>query len=76
MSTNTKAVQLDQSQLREIRRALIIGLACFGDVEERINASELAAAGGAPWPEQANPTHPTGSSDVPSLFATALAYVE
>ena len=67
---------LDAEEIAAIRRALVIGLAAFGDLEERDSAADLAEASGRPWPAEALPKHPTGTSDVPSVFATALALLE
>jgi hypothetical protein len=55
-----------------IREALLIGLTSFGAIEEATNACEAAELCGRPWPEEARPIHPTGTSDTASRFADAL----
>jgi hypothetical protein len=78
METETvaQAVSLDHYQVQEIRRALLIGLASFGEIERLENEQNLAKFLGSPWPESACPTHPTGSADTVSVFAEALRFIE
>lgn len=73
-TANDTGTTLSAAQLAAIRKALMIGLMCYGELEEKINAAELAEISGTPWPEGAKPLHPTGSADVASTFADALAY--
>jgi len=68
-------IVLTLEMARAVREALVIGLASLGTIEELDNAMELAEAMGRPWPDAARPTHPTGSADAVSKFATALAYL-
>lgn len=60
---------------KAVREALVIGLASLGIIEELSNSKEMADLLGQPWPNAAWPTHPTGSSDTVSKFATALSYI-
>ena len=72
MIDQTAALTLDAQQVKDIRRALLIGLTCFGQVEEVSNFWDVRAICGETAPEGAVPLHPTGSPDVPSIFADAL----
>jgi hypothetical protein len=74
MNTHDQVV-LSREMALVVREALVIGLASLGVIEELTNSMELAEATGKPWPEAAWPTHPTGTSDAVSKFATALTYV-
>lgn len=68
-------VELGEEELACIRKALLIGLTCYGEIEEKINRCELLEEVGNPLPGQLMPLHPTGTADVVSTFATALSYV-
>ncbi len=69
-------LDLDMDQIATIRKALVIGLASYGEIERLCNLHELAKFGSAPFPDSTVPIHPTGSADVASTFATALAFLE
>ena len=73
MSEST--VNIGTDALRAIRDALLIGLTCYGEIEERSNAQELAELGGDACPEGMRILHPTGTCDVVSTFAAALSCV-
>lgn len=68
-------ITLDADALRTIHKALLIGLTCYGEIEERSNAQEVADVVGKPCTEGARILHPTGTADVVSTFASALCYV-
>lgn len=72
---NESLASFDADALRTIRKALLIGLTCYGEIEERSNAQELAEIGGESCPEGLRILHPTGTCDVVSTFAAALSYV-
>jgi hypothetical protein len=74
MSTE-ETIVLTPEMAKSVREALAIGLASFGIIEELDNSKEMADLLGKPWPQAAWPTHPTGSADAVSKFATALAYL-
>lgn len=65
-------ITLDAESAGWVREALLIGLQCLGDVEKRSHAWQFAKSVGAEWPEDARPTHPTGTADCTAKFATAL----
>lgn len=75
-ASTTPQHHIDAEALRAIRRALLIGLTCYGEIEERINAQEIYEVGGDKVPEFLRIIHPTGTSDVTSMFATALSYLD
>jgi hypothetical protein len=72
MSKSSGEITLSAEDVEEIREALLIGLTCLGDVEERCNALDLAESLGVKWPVGAKPMHPTGTANCVSKFATAL----
>ena len=65
-------ITLSKEEVAWIREALIIGLACYGEVEKMLDAQELRESLGAEWPGYLDVRHPTGSCDVVSKFADAL----
>ena len=67
---------LDYDQVKEIRHALLIGLASFGEIERLSNARDLYEIDGKKVPEDLSPLHPTGNADTVSLFAGALRDLE
>lgn len=56
---------LDQEHVIAIRRALLIGLDSYGEIERLCNGVG-----------EMRPIHPTGASDTVSEFAVALRYLE
>jgi len=69
------AVALNENQAATIRKALRIGLTCYGEIEQRRNAMALHEASGKKLPSSLRILHPTGTSDVVSDFAAALSYL-
>ena len=69
------AVTLNKSQAATIRKALHIGLTCYGEIEQRRNAMALHEATREKLPADLHILHPTGTSDVVSDFAAALSYL-
>jgi hypothetical protein len=67
---------LDHDQVKQIRHALLIGLASFGEIERLVNAGELHELGGDKIPENLHALHPTGAADTVSEFAAALLYLD
>ena len=79
MNTNTQATPshfpLDAEACAAIRKALLIGLTCYGEIEERLSAQGIHEMGGETLPADVKVVHPTGCCTVPSTFAEALSYV-
>jgi hypothetical protein len=61
--------------LRTIRRALLVGLACFGEIE-RLNDHAVIADQMGLLPDGMMPIHPSGSSETIGEFANALRELE
>ena len=61
---------LDEDGIVAIRRALLIGLDCFGEVERLIDITSL------PENQAFRPLHPTGNNNTISHFVEALSYLE
>jgi hypothetical protein len=72
MSRSSEKITLSAEDVEWIREALLIGLTCLGDVEQRCSACEIDESLGAKWPDAARPMHPTGTADCVSKFAAAL----
>lgn len=68
----TKTLTLDAEDVRAIRKALLIGLDSYGEIERLSNQADCCAEIPAEW----KPIHPTGASDTIGDFATALRYLE
>jgi hypothetical protein len=75
-SMNDGAITLDREAVAAIRRALLIGLSSFGEIERIDNQCGLIKIGGDNVPEGLTPIHPTGSCDTIGEFAAALRYLE
>lgn len=77
MATESVAptLTLDPEHVECVRKALVIGLTCYGEIEKVIGHSELLKLQGRPLDPNAIPAHPTGSDDVVGTFATALAFM-
>lgn len=75
-ATTTIDSTIDLDALRSIRKALIVGLASFGEIERLQNAFEIQAVRGEEIPEDMHPIHPTGNCDTVGEFANALAFVD
>lgn len=69
-------ITLDSEAVTAIRRALLIGLSSFGEIERIDNECALIKIGGEDAPEGLKPIHPTGSSDTVGEFANALRFLE
>lgn len=68
---------IDLETCRAIRKALIIGLSSFGEIERLDNAYSIhTETAGEAIPDDLHPMHPTGAADTVGHFATALAYVD
>lgn len=75
-ANNTTASQdrtFDQDQIVHIRRALLIGLASYGELERVINWADTQKELGCET--DLKPLHPTGSAETVLVFAEALTYV-
>ncbi|MCL4723529.1 MAG: hypothetical protein KJZ90_04585 [Rhodocyclaceae bacterium] len=68
---------VDLDACRAIRRALIIGLSSFGEIERLDNAYSIhTGIAGERIPDDLRPLHPTGAPDTAAQFAEALAAVD
>lgn len=67
---------LDSDQVKRIRRALLVGLASYGEIERLSNGQEIQKACGIETPEELRVIHPTGAADTVSDFATALCFLD
>lgn len=72
---NEETVTLDREAVAAIRRALIVGLSSYGEVERLCNSARAMENLGQPVPETFIPMHPTGSDETIGQFADALAYL-
>ena len=72
----SKKFDLENGELREIRNALHIGLASYGEIERLTNSYGLAELSGKRPATDLKPIHPTGAPDTVSMFANALRYVD
>ena len=70
-----RGVVLDEDQAAIVRKALRIGLTCYGEIELRRNAMARHEVCGEKLPEDLRVLHPTGTCDVVSDFAAALSYL-
>ena len=73
---NAPAITLDPDQVSEIRHALLIGLACHGEIERLTNLHECLALTSDPAPAEFKPTNPSASPETIADFASALLYLE
>ena len=73
--TQHSDVTLNEAQAATIRKALHIGLTCYGEIEQRRNAIALHEATSEKLPTHLRILHPTGTGDVVSDFAAALSYL-
>lgn len=68
---------IDLETCRAIRKALIIGLSSFGEIERLDNAYAMhTGIAGEEIPDDLRPMHPTGAADTVGHFAEALAAVD
>ncbi len=68
-------ITLDCEAVAAIRRALLIGLSSFGEIERIDNQCELIKISGEEVPEGLKPIHPTGCCDTVGEFANALRFL-
>jgi len=68
-------ITLDEDQAAIVRKALRIGLTCYGEIEQRRNAMALYETTSEKLPADLRVLHPTGTSDVVSDFAAALSFL-
>lgn len=68
--------QIDLESIRCLRKALITGLASYGEVERITNSWECLQGTARHPAGELKPVHPTGSSDTVGDFADALAYLD
>ena len=73
--TEQRAVILEEDQAALVRKALRIGLTCYGEIEQRRNAMAQHEVCGDKLPANLRVLHPTGTCDVVSDFAAALCYL-
>jgi len=73
--TEQRNVVLDEDQAATIRKALRIGLTCYGEIEHRRSAVAQQEASGEKVPKRLRMLHPTGTCDVVGDFAAALSYL-
>jgi hypothetical protein len=67
---------IDLESIRCLRKALIVGLSSYGEVERLTDKWELLHSVGEKPDKGLKPVHPTGSNDTVGDFADALAYLE
>lgn len=68
---------IDLETCRAIRKALIIGLSSYGEIERLGNAYSMhTEIAGETIPGDLHPTHPTGAADTVADFADAMASVD
>jgi len=68
-------VVLDEDQATLVRKALRIGLTCYGEIERSRNCVAMYEISRGKVPDDLRVLHPTGSCDVVSDFAAALCYL-
>lgn len=66
---------IDIDDLCDIRKALIIGLTSYEEIEHLRNVCQIRELAGAEIPEGMHPLDPTGDANTVSHFATALTAV-
>jgi hypothetical protein len=78
MPSNHTAIKhvLNAEEVTTIRRALLVGLTSFGEIERLRDAADGFEMAGVPVAEQLKATHPTGAPDTASDFAAALSFLE
>ena len=77
LDTTDERIELDADDVGMIRKALLIGLASFGEIERLEDAFDVEVeVGKTPLPDALRPQHPTGSPDAIGEFATALRLLD
>lgn len=69
-------ITLDAEQVMAIRRAVLVGLSAYGEIERLCDAVAIAERGGTKIEDGLRPLHPTASAETVSEFADALRYLE
>ena len=72
---NENTTSLDVEAVAAIRRALVVGLQSYGEIERIASCMEIAKQSGPGIPDDCVPIHPTGQNDTIGLFADALQYL-
>ncbi|MCB2262483.1 MAG: hypothetical protein LGR52_06025 [Candidatus Thiosymbion ectosymbiont of Robbea hypermnestra] len=72
MATANFTLTLTGETIANIRDALLIGLASYGEIERLSAAQEIRASYGKKIERDRRVIHPTGASDTVSCFAAAL----
>lgn len=72
MADDNSTRTFDDKTIANIRDALLIGLAAFGEIERLLNAQSVQATIRASISEELQILHPTGTADAVSRFADAL----
>ena len=69
-------VLLENEHVQAVRNALLIDLACYGQVEEVRNAAKVRQICGESVPDDLIPLHPTACATVVTQFSDALRFLE
>lgn len=79
-TTNDTRADMDRETLhdyiKQIRYALHIGLASYGEVENVLNGFAIARMTNTPITGVTEPTHPTGTTETIGKFAEALRLLD
>lgn len=65
-----------QDKVAKIRRAVLIGLSAFGELERLLDSARAYTMGGRTLPDGLQPMGVTGDSGEVSNFAEALRFLE
>ena len=68
--------QINLESIRAMRKALITGLASYGEIERLSDKWECLELVGETPNDELKPVHPTGNADTVGDFASALAYLD
>ena len=75
-TTDSTSLSLNNLQVADIRRALILGLQALSEVERLCDARDVCETLKEPYPARLTPLHVTVESASFGVFADALAYLE
>lgn len=75
-SNETRNAEDAAYAVRVIRKALLVGLASYGEIERLTEEASALASVGHSFPEGMKPVHPTGAADTVGEFAEALMQLE
>lgn len=67
---------LNDEEVTMVRRALLIGLGSYGEIQRLRNAVELCKMAGESVPREMHPIDPTGSAHTICEFSEALRAME